>query len=112
MSEGAAPRKSIRVSELQGRLRAVLDEVLHERVVYVVEGEGAPRAAVIPYEDLLRLQRLKEQEQRSLERWDQLRTKQAELSENWSEEEVARDVAAAIAEVRAERHTKSQHDAR
>jgi hypothetical protein len=93
-------------------LSVVLDEVLRERVVYVVEGEDAPKAAVIPYEDLLRLQRLKEQEQQSLERWDQLRAKQAELSEDWSEEEVDREVAAAIAEVRAERRAKSRFDAR
>lgn len=93
--------KTIGVTELQRRLRAVLDEVAHERASYVLARDSHPEAALIPYEDFVRLQKILERD--GLERFDRTVDRLAEQNAVYSDEEVEADVEAAIAEVRAER---------
>jgi prevent-host-death family protein len=90
-------QKIIGVTELQRRFRSVIDEVAEEHVPYVLTRGSRPEAAIIPYEEFLRFQALKEQD--LLARFDQLLARMAEQNAAVSEEEVAADVVAARAEV-------------
>ena len=105
-------QKIIGVTELQRRFKAVLDEVVKDQVPYVLARGSRPEAALISYRDFLRFQEWDEREKEARQRWNELTAKQAEFSRDWSEEEVEADVAAAITEVRAERRTKRQVQAR
>jgi prevent-host-death family protein len=90
-------QKIIGVTELQRRFRSVFDEVAKEHVPYVLTRGSRPEAALIPYEEFLRLEALKEQE--LLARFDQLMARMAEQQAAVGEEEVAADVVAARAEL-------------
>jgi prevent-host-death family protein len=89
-------QKIIGVTELQRRFRVVFDEVARKRIPYVLTRGSRPEAALIPYDEFLELQALKEQD--VLARFDRLTARLAE--QNAGEEEVAADVAAALDEVR------------
>ena len=86
-------QRIIGVTELQRRFRSVFDEVAEKRVPYVLTRGSRPEAALIPYEEYLRFQELKEQE--VLARFDRLVTRMAEQHAALSEEDVAADLAAA-----------------
>ena len=90
-------QRIIGVTELQRRFRSVFDEVARKRVPYVLTRGSRPEAALIPYEEFLRFQELKEQD--VLARFDQLVARMAEQNAAVSEEEVATDVAAALSEL-------------
>ena len=90
-------QRIIGVTELQRRFRAVFDEVAKERVSYVLMRGSRPEAALIPYEEFLRFQALREQD--LLARFDQLVARMAEQQANVTEEEVADDVATAREEL-------------
>jgi prevent-host-death family protein len=89
-------QRIIGVTELQRRFRAVFDEVAKKRVPYVLTRGSRPEAALIPYEEFVRFQALKEQD--VLARFDALMTRMAEQNADITEEEVAADVAAARGE--------------
>lgn len=82
--------KVIGVTMLKRNFRAIFDEVVRDRVSYVLTRGSRPEAALIPYEDYLRFQQLQEQE--VLKRFNRLLAKMAEVNARWSEEEVVRDL--------------------
>jgi len=82
--------KVIGVTALQRNFKAIFDEVVHDKIPYVLTRGSRPEAALIPYEDFLRFQQL--QEKQVLERFDRLLSKMAEVNAPYSEEEVARDL--------------------
>ena len=90
-------QRIIGVTELQRRFRSVFDEVARERIPYVLTRGSRPEAALIPYEEFLRFQALREQD--LLARFDQLMARMAEQHEAVSDEELAADVIAARAEL-------------
>ena len=92
-------QKIIGVTDLQRRLKAVLDEVAEEHVPYVLIRGSQPRAVLVPYEEFLRYQELEESE--VLQRFRRLRARMAEASVGLSEDEVAAEVEAARAELKA-----------
>jgi len=93
-------QKIIGVTELQRRFRLVFDEVARKRIPYVLTRGSRPEAALIPYDEFLELQALKEQD--VLARFDRLTARLAEQNAA-GEEEAAADVAAALDEVRSSR---------
>lgn len=88
--------KIIGVTELQRRFRAVLDDVVRERSTYVLMRGSRPEAALVPYDEFERYQRLRDEEE--LKRFDRLLARMAGQSAQYAEDEVAADVAAARAE--------------
>lgn len=90
-------QKIIGVTELQRRFRSIFDEVVKKNIPYVLTRGSRPEAALIPYEEFLRFQALKEQE--VLANFDRLVTRMAKQHATASEEEVAADVAAARTEL-------------
>jgi len=90
-------QRIIGVTELQRRFRSVFDEVAKNHVPYVLTRGSRPEAVLIPYQEFLRFQELREQD--VLARFDQLMARMAEQNAAVSEEEVTADVAAARAEL-------------
>jgi len=87
--------RTIAVAELTER---VVDEVADLHVPYVLTRGQEPRAALVPYEDFLRFWELVRSEVH--ERFDRVQAEMREVSAGFSEEEVAADVATALAELR------------
>ncbi len=88
--------KMIGVTELQRNFRTVLDEVKSQHVPYVVIRGRRPEAALLPYDDFLRLQALQERE--VLGQFDRLTARMAARHAGVSDDEIAREVAAARSE--------------
>ena len=88
-----AVQKIIGVTDLQRRFRTVLDDVVHRRIAYVLTRGSRPEAALVPYEDFLRLEDLRERH--VLDRFDRLVNRMAATNASYSEEEVAEDIAKA-----------------
>jgi len=90
-------QRIIGVSDLQRRLKAVLDEVAEDNVPYILTRRGQPRAVLVPYAEFLRYQELAESE--VVRRFQRLRARLVEASAGLSEDELAAEVAAARAEL-------------
>lgn len=93
-------QKIIGVTDLQRNFRSIFDDVAKDNSQYVLTRGSRPEAALIPYEDYVRLQRLEESD--VLRRVDQMMTRLAERNVAYTEEEVEADVEAAVQAVRAE----------
>lgn len=93
-------QKIIGTTDMQRNFRAVFDEVVKDRVPYVLTRGSRPEAVLIPYTDYLRYQQLQERD--VLKRVDALLARLVEQNAVFDEDEVVADVAAAIAEVRAD----------
>ena len=83
----------IGVTDLQRKFRPVFDEVARGGRSYVLTRGSRPEAALIPYEDYLRFQRL--QEEQVFVRFDQLMTRLSRQNAAFSEDEIAEDLQAA-----------------
>ena len=88
-------QKVIGVTEFQRGFRAVFNEVAHRHIPYVLTRGSRPEAVLIPYEEFLRFQTLRESD--VLARFDRLLARMAAQNAATSEDEVAADVAAARA---------------
>jgi prevent-host-death family protein len=89
-------QKVIGVTEFQRGFRAVFNEVAHRHIPYVLTRGSRPEAVLIPYEEFLRFQTLRESD--ILARFDRLLARMAAQNAAYSEDEVAADVGAARAE--------------
>jgi prevent-host-death family protein len=83
-------QKIIGVTELQRRFRSVFDEVARKKTPVILTRGSRPEVALIPYEDYLRFQALRETE--TLARFDQVWQRLAELNAGYSDAEVAADI--------------------
>jgi prevent-host-death family protein len=90
-------QRIIGVTELQRRFRSVFDEVVKKHVPYVLTRGSRPEAVLISYKEFMRFQALQEQD--VLAHFDRLMTRLAEQNVAISDEEIAADVAAALAEL-------------
>jgi prevent-host-death family protein len=90
-------QKIIGVTELQRRFRPVFDEVVKNKMPFILTRGSRPEAALIPYEDYLRFQEMEESE--VLARFDQVWARLGRLNTSFTDEEVALDIAAARAEL-------------
>jgi prevent-host-death family protein len=106
-------QKIIGVTELQRRFKAVFDEVVKERRPYVLLRGSRPEAALIPYDDFLKLEALVEAEQRRAAvraEFDDWRARQAELSQELggAEAEIEAEIEATVEAVRAQRWARQR----
>jgi prevent-host-death family protein len=90
--------KIIGVTDLQRRFRRTFDEVAEEHVPYVLTRGSRPEAVLIPYEQYLRF--IRADEEGILKRFDELLARMTVANGRFSEEEVAKDVSAAVRDVR------------
>lgn len=89
--------KNISVPELQERIDSVLDEVTLDGTSFVLARDGEPEAALISYEEFLRLEKIRRED--AFATFDRLRERMAARNVAYSDEEIAADVEAARAEV-------------
>jgi len=92
-------QRIIGVTELQRRFRAVFDEVAKGNTPYVLTRGSRPEVAMISYEEYQRYQAFQEQE--TLARFDALTERMATQNAAVTDDEVAEDIAAARAELKA-----------
>lgn len=92
-------QKIIGVTDLQRNFRSVFDEVTKDNMPYVLTRGSRPEAAIIPYEEFTRFLAWKEQE--IVAEFDRAMMRLAEQNAVYGDDEIAADVDAAIAEVRA-----------
>lgn len=92
-------QKIIGVTELQRKFRRVFDEVTRDHMPYVLTRGSRPEAAIIPYDEFTRYQAWKEKE--VVAEFDRAMQRLAERNVSYSDAEIAADVDAAVAEVRA-----------
>lgn len=90
-------RGIVGVTELQRHFRAIFDDVSHNGTPYVLTRGSRPEAALIAYEEYLRLQALQEQD--VLRSFDRLMVRMADKNAEYGEDEVERDVAQAKSEI-------------
>lgn len=81
----------VSVTKLQRHFRSFFDQVTHERISIVLTRNSRPEAALIPYEDYLRFQQMQETE--VLANFDQVWTRLDELNAQYSDDEIAADIA-------------------
>ncbi len=86
-------QKTVAVTDLGKRFRAVFDEVTEGHVPYVVTRGEQPEAVLVPYDEFQRL--LRQSDHEVLRRFDEVRARIRERTAGFSEEEIAADVAAA-----------------
>ena len=85
------------VTELQRKFRSFFDQVVTRRTPIVLTRGSRPEAVLIPYEEYLRYQALRESE--VLSRFDQVWARLSELNAAYSDEEIAADIEAARSEL-------------
>jgi prevent-host-death family protein len=84
------------VTELQRKFRSFFDQVVKQRTPLVLTRGSRPEAVLIPYEEYLHFQELRESE--VLARFDQVWARLSDLNAEFSAEEIAADIEAARAE--------------
>jgi len=88
----------IGVTDFQRNFRAIFDEVARKKTPYVLTRGSRPEVVMIPYEQYLRLAGL--DESGVLARFDRAMARLAAANENYSDDEIAADLAAATKAVR------------
>jgi len=86
-------QKIIGVTELQRKFRPFLESVVRKRTPLILTRGSRPEAVLIPYEDYVRYQQLKESE--VLAQFNQVWDRLAEVNAEFSAEETAADIKAA-----------------
>ena len=86
-------QRIVGVTELQRRFRKFFDQVAKQNMPIILTRGSRPEAALIPYEDYLRLQEMKESD--VLARFDQVMDRLGKLNAEYSEEEIVADIKAA-----------------
>ena len=91
--------ETLNLTETRRTFSQLVNDVYRRKKRVIVEKNGIPVAAVISSDDLKRLQQLDEQRERDFAVIDEIRAAFADVPE----EEIERELAKAIAEVRQER---------
>lgn len=102
MEEREPSVQSITASEMPARWSELLRTVRRGQTRVLVEKEGSPIAALISVRDLERLMRFEAQRREQFKILDEI----GEAFKDVPEDELEREVARAIAEVRAEAHER------
>jgi prevent-host-death family protein len=92
--------KIIGVAELQQKFQSVLNEVVHQRIPYILTQESRPEAVLLSYDQYIRL--IRADEAGVLERFDALLNRMAAVNAQFSEDEVMADLEEATKIVRAQ----------
>ena len=96
--------QTIAASEARQHFSQLLNQVFRREKRVVIEKSGVPVAALISADDLEQLRRLEEQRREDFAVLDRIR----EAFRGVPAEEIEREVARAVAEVRAEQRQRSQ----
>ena len=106
MPKQALKTHTLTISDVRRRLSSIVEEVSRKETRIVVEKRGIPIAAIVSADDLERLTRIEEEDRRA---WAILEAMRAPFRDV-SPEEIDREAANAIAEVRAERRAERERE--
>jgi prevent-host-death family protein len=81
------------VTELQRHFKSFFDQVVRKRIPIILTRGSRPEAALIPYEDYLQFQQMRESE--ILAGFDQVWERLDQLKEEFSDDEITGDIEAA-----------------
>jgi prevent-host-death family protein len=81
------------VTELQRRFKSFFDQVVRKRIPIILTRGSRPEAALIPYEDYLQYQQMRESE--ILAGFDQVWERLDQLNKEFSDDEITGDIEAA-----------------
>lgn len=112
MSGRGSVQKTIAIEDLERQYRTVLEEVIRQGVAYLVTKDDQPGAALIPYPELVRLQKRAQLGTSFWEQWERSTERLAAANAHFTDDEVEADVTAAVEEVRAEIWAREQAEAR
>ena len=98
MRRGEPITRTIEISEVKSHLSPLANEVSRKAIRVIVAESGAPIAALVSLDDLDRLARIDQQREARFAVVDRMRAAFADVST----EEIERETARAVAEVRAE----------
>ena len=84
------------VTELQRQFRSFFDQVARKKTKIILTRGSRPEAALIPYEDYLRFQAMQKDE--VFAQFDQIWSRLDKLNAEYSDDEIAADIAEARAE--------------
>jgi prevent-host-death family protein len=90
--------RTMEISEVKSRLSPLANEVFRNEIRVIVEESGTPIAALVSLDDLERLARFDEQREKRFAVVDRMRAAFADVPT----EEIEREAARAVAEVRSE----------
>lgn len=107
MREREPTTQTIKASEARQQFSQLLNKVFRREARVIVEKSGIPVAAIISAQDLERLERLEEERERDFSVLDEMRAAFKDIPP----EEIDREVAKAIAEVRQEQRSRRRRRA-
>ena len=84
----------IDVTELRRNFRSYFDQVVNKRITVILTRGSHPEAALIPYEDYLRIQQMQENE--VLVHFDRVWNRLAEVNASYRDTEIAVDIKSAL----------------
>jgi prevent-host-death family protein len=94
--------KIIGVTELQRKFRAVFEDVVNKQTPYILTRGSRPEAVLISYDQYVKFARA--DEAGVLKRMDAALARMADLNAQYTEQEVAADLAEATRLVRSRKH--------
>ena len=100
--------RAIEISEVKSRLSLLVNEVSRNEIRIIVEEAGAPIAALVSLADLERLAQFEKQREQRFAVVDRMRAAFADVPTEEIEREAARAVAEVRAEMTAERRAPTQ----
>lgn len=107
MGEPEPMTQTMKISDVKNKLSSLVNEVYRKETRVLVEKAGIPVAALVSADDLERLTRL-DQESQARERRFAVLARMREAFKDVPLEEIERETARAVAEVRAEMATERE----
>ena len=104
MSEREIRTQTVKASEARAQWSQLINKVARRQARVIVEKSGIPVAAIVSADDLEQLDRLEQQRREHFRALDESQAAFADVPP----EEIEREVARAIAEVRAENRRRAQ----
>jgi prevent-host-death family protein len=102
MRERHPMNQTMKISDVRGQLNTLVNQVYRKETRVVVEKSGIPVAAIVSTEDLARLNQLDQEQAARFSILDEMRAAFKDVPP----EELEREAARALAEVRAEMRTE------
>lgn len=103
MGEQQPVTETMKISEVRGQLNTLVNRVYRKETRVLVEKSGIPVAAIVSTDDLKRLDQLDAEREADFAVIDQMRTAFKDVPPEEIEREAARALAEVRAEIRAER---------
>jgi len=107
MTEQQTPTETMKISDVRGQLNKLVNRVYRKETRVIVEKSGIPVAGIVSARDLERLKRMDEEDRELWSIVDEMR----EAFKDVPQEEIEREAARSLAEVREEMRAERERAA-